>query len=399
MNTEDVFGLVRSGNLFAAVSPNSMRQLHNLRRFLGVDCPNTYQEVVATDAGISRGQQLDTMIATILDNIMFPRVQHTLWSKSSVKAVSFNVIDDPFYYRGCLLHTAPRRCEHRRSVDVMIPSEEPVVPDTLARLPAPTLACVVGSQLQSIAVLEYPLTKVSRHRCTVQVIALPHVESALSLVQATPQKGSQSALALPEHATSPAVVEGDGSTPSAIAAASGAIFTSPLRKPPLTATSIDLAAMPSPSRQRVEAHESTKSSHPQCCFGIYCPDLPEEERVNKTIREKAPFTSRRWLGLYWADGNAVASLALLGSVTNGGQCTAKSVQGDVRISVGDVLCIETRPERDPELPNSILFYVNNKEVARVSVPLYMPVSSHMESCYFGVMLSAGASVAVLQCSA
>ena len=415
MNTEDLFGLVRSGHLFAAVSPQALRQLHILRRFYCLDCPNTYVEVAVSDAGIARGQALDPMVKAVLDQALHPRVNHTEWSKTVVGSaagpghahVSFSTLEDAFYYRGCLLHTAPRRCEYRRSVDIVLPSEQAVVPDTLAALPAPKLELVTGNQLQSVAVLAHPITKHTRHRCSVQVMSLPRVghptsgENAPLAIASSPAK-STSSITSPRKAADDALV---WATPSTIEASSGGhIFSSPIpnvrtssARPyqPLTSTPLDLDV--SPSRQRTEAHQATKSSHPQCCFGIYCPDLPEESRTNTRTPERALFTSRRWLGLYWADGNAVASLALLGTVTTAGQPTAKTVQNGVRIAVGDVITIETRPAHDDDVPSTVLFFVNNKEVARVSIPIHMPVASHLETSYFGVMLSAGASVAVLKC--
>jgi hypothetical protein len=417
MNTEDVFGLVRSGHLFAAVTPQALRQLHILRRFYGLDCPNTYQEVNASDAGIARGQQLDSMVQAVLDQAMYPRVFHTLWASSASPSggarsahVKFSTVEDTFYYRGCLLHTAPRRCEHRRSVDIVIPAEQPVVPDTLKTLPAPVLQCATGTQLQSIAVVQNSLTRITRHRCSIQVLSLPNANQTADVSgglcspsrnNSTTAGAAQTPEARRDHSGASLADGEDEATPSAIKSSYGQqFFSSPLPKPGLASTSLDRASLPSPSRQRAEAHHASKASHPQCCFGIYCPELlPEEPRVGSVLtHDRALFTSRRWLGLYWADGNAVASLALLGTVSVSGQPTAKVVQGDVRIAVGDVITIETRPECDPELPGVVLFYVNNKEVARASISLHSPVATHMDASYFAVTLSTGASVGIIHCS-
>lgn len=361
MNSDDVFQLVRSGHLFGAFSPQAARELHNLRRFLNVDCPNTYEELaVNEDQSIARGQNMDAVMSIIADNFKHPRLEHYQWLTDSTDGrtphgydadrVIYAVEEDPFYQRGCVARTVPRRIDYRF---LNYPLETPEETQSLAGTKPTYLHRVTGLSLHSVAVLRKTLCPNIRHRCSLQVLSLP-LSNASSVAR------------------------------------SGASSSSPYRGgQELQETSL------SPSKVLAAEHYDNKAFTPHCCFGIYCPSLPEEPQINAGLQHRAPFTSRRWLGLYWADGTTVPTLGLLGCVTPAGVMKVTQLQGRRQIAVGDVLTIETRPKDDAVSrdANVVLFFLNGIEVARVTIDLAMPVATNMSDCYFAVQMSEGASVA------
>jgi hypothetical protein len=145
-------------------------------------------------------------------------------------------------------------------------------------------------------------------------------------------------------------------------------------------------------------HHSKKTFTPHCCFGIFAPNLPVDKHIN-TFSKRAPFTSRKWMGIYWADGTSVPTLGILGYVTANGQYQAHALKGDTHIRIGDVLSIETRPVDDDAVdgtPGLVLFFVNGKEAARLQMSQHFPTCSGLEGCFFGALLSDGASIGTFE---
>lgn len=347
MNSEDVFSLVRSGSLFGALSPDSARDLHILRRRLCIDCPNTYVELqVNDDQSIARGQDMDGVLRTVLDNLKYPRVEHYSWKREDAADSLIAVEEDPFYVRGCVLHTVPRRIDYRfHQLAITTPCETKTV--DASRITH--LHRATGLSLNTICVLEKSLCRRVRHRCSIQIMSLPQASAA-------------------------------------------AATSSPQRQLP---SDTETKAM-SPSKLLAVEHFENKSFTPHCCFGIYCPSLPEEPQINSLLQHRAPFTSRRWLGVYWSDGTSVPTLGILGSVTTSGVMRSTVLQGRPLVRVGDILTIETRPDDDSAgdgTAGTVLFFVNNVEVGRVTSRITMPIATNVDDCYFGVRLSEGASVA------
>ncbi|CUE63973.1 Hypothetical protein, putative [Bodo saltans] len=359
MNSEDIFQLFRSGNLFASMSPNRARDFHILRRQLLIDCPNTYSELtVHNDGSTSGGQDMTATAAAILDNITNPRIEHREWapektdkslgSSSSPQqqvATSQDVLirseEDPFYFRGCALFVVPRRIDYRfHNLAIDTPEDTKTIGNNNIKNSSTSLSVVTGLALNSIAMLNTALTSTVRHRCSIQVLSLPK--------QSIPN-------------------------------------TSPQRHDMIASSNEPV----SPSKQNaVDYFDRQKSFTPHCCFGIFCPDLPEEPHINKDLPHRANFTSRRWLGVYWSDGTSVPGLGLLGAMSTAGTVKIERLKRNQVIAVGDVITVEVRPEE-----NLVLFLLNGVEAGRLTLSSTMPIATRLESSYFAVRLSEGASVA------
>lgn len=348
MNSEDIFQLFRSGNLFAAMSPTAARDFHILRRNLLIDCPNTYDELnIKSDGSTSGGQDMTQTAAAIVDMITFPRIEHKEWepessnSGNSGTAQSKNVLirtaEDPFYFRGCALFVVPRRIDYRfHDLAIETPEDTKTIHGIKGE---PTyLSTVTGLSLNSLAILKTPLTSNVRHRCSVQILSLPKI-------------------AAPPVA--PLEMVAQSSEPV------------------------------SPSKQNASDYfDRQKAFTPHCCFGIFCPDLPDEPHINRDLSHRANFTSRRWLGVYWSDGTSVPGLGLLGALSTAGTVKVERLKRNQVVTVGDVITIETRPTE-----NLVIFLLNGVEAGRFTLSSTMPVATRLESCYFAVRLSEGASIA------
>jgi hypothetical protein len=352
MNSEDIFQLFRSGNLFASMTPKAARDFHILRRQLLIDCPNTYVELsIHSDGSTSGGQDMTPTASAILDNVMNPRIEHRAWaaeesatsSKPADPAVSQNVLirseEDPFYFRGCALFVVPRRIDYRFH-DLALDTPEDTKTIRNIKSESTSLSTATGLALHSIAMLQSPLTSTVRHRCSIQVISLPKQCAPTTHVQAR-----------------------------------------------------DMVAMSSepvsPSKQNATDYfDRQKAFTPHCCFGIFCPDLPEEPHINKDLPHRANFTSRRWMGVYWSDGTSVPGLGLLGAMSTAGTVKVERLKRNQVIAVGDVITVETRPAE-----NLVLFLLNGAEAGRFTLSSTMPIATRLESSYFAVRLSEGASVA------
>lgn len=385
MNSEGIFQLVRSGALFGAMSPDAARSLHVIRRYLNIDCPNTYEELIPTeDQSAARGQVLDPVLLAVMDNLRYPRIEHYLWNQSTNKAggglvptddearsaVMFSVEEDAFFQRGCGLHTVARRIDYRFH---SLPMETPEEAKRISGSNPTHVHRATGLKLNSLAMLQKSLSSNVRHRCSIQVMSHPQSVSGASVKSGI------------EHVTE--------ATTDSSAVTKSSLMKSPYRsaqRSELQETSY------SPSKMLAEEHYSGKAFTPHCCFGIYCPTLPEENLINQTLQHRSTFTSRRWLGVYWSDGTSVPTMGLIGTVTTGGVMRAVNFKGRATINVGDVITIETRPKDDDCTDGTaglVLFFLNGNEVGRVTIDQTMPVATRLEDCYFAVRLSEGASVA------
>lgn len=379
MNTEEVFSLVRSGALFAAISPKGGRTLHNMRRSLLLDCPNTYQEMQVGDEGVARGQSMEDVLTVLLDYVQHPRVEHAQWATGEEAAslclkddawdgVMATTEEDPFYHRGCVLHTVPRKAEFVAGRG-LLSLETPEIPRTLKDSACTMLSRVTGLRLNSLALLRRPLSATMRHRCSIQVLSLPSVDQSLLSSPSKAQRPSNGEDHNSSTPTTTTMTKTEGSSPS------------------------------SPSRRLVEHHSLHKPFVPHCSFGIFCPTEPKDNVSSSLMTLQShggTFASRRWLGLAWADGSTVPTLGLLTTVTTTGMVRCTTLSNSPLIRVGDVLTIETRPDDDTIRDGSaghVLFFVNGKEVARLPMKLYTPTAAKLSDCYFAVRLSEGASVA------
>lgn len=377
MNTEEVFSLVRSGALFAALSPTAGRNLHNIRRALLLDCPNTYREMEVEDQGVARGQSMEDVLTVLLDYIQHPRFEHAHWctaeeavalcsEKNKVEAdatgcdaIFFSTEEDPFFNRGCVLHTVPRKAEFVAGRG-LLSLETPEIPRTLKEAAPTFLHRVTGTELNSLAMLRKSLCPNIRHRCSIQVLSLPNAGTS----QSSPVK---KAIAPP-----PGDEEGTTASPS--------------------------ATPQSPSRKLVTDHASHKPYAPHCSFGIFCPSEPKEALAPMSLQSHGSVqASRRWLGVSWSDGSSVPTLGLLSTVSTTGVVRCPPLQNSPLICVGDVLTIETRPLDDTVRDGTaghVVVFLNGKEVSRLSMKLYCPTATRLAESYFAVRLSEGASVAV-----
>lgn len=340
MNSEDVFQLVRSGSLFAAMAPQTARDFHILRRRLLVDCPNTYQELnIQQDGSSVGGQDMNRLANAIMDAVTTPRVDHRDWVDNDGHEASNVLIrseEDPFYFRGCAMFVVPRRVDYRFHDLAM---ETPTKPNLLGVDDPTALSTVTGLTLNSIALLKHSLTASVRHRCSIQVLSLP------SLSAASPQRQ-------------------------------------------LLATSGDSPVSPSKANA-TDYFERQKCFTPHCSFGILCPDLPDEPQINKEIPHRASCTSRRWLAIQWSDGTSVPSLGMIAGISTTGAVKLERLKNNNQtIKVGDVLSVETRPAED-----AVVFMYNGIEAGRFTISSTMPVAKRLEACYFAVRLSQGAAVA------